>query len=67
MHYFILLLLMPASLCLHGQGIWLKEMKLADKIFDYIYHKIGKYDDSEITLNPMSTAGKALAMHSHII
>lgn len=42
-------------------------MKLANAIFDYIFHKVRKYDDNEITLNPMSILGKSLVMYSYIM
>lgn len=58
---------MPASLCLRNQELWFKEMKLANAIFDYIFHKVRKYDDNEITLNPMSILGKSLVMYSYIM
>lgn len=42
-------------------------MKLANTIFDYIFHQIRKYDDNnEIILNPMSVLEKALAMYLYV-
>lgn len=37
-------------------------MKQTNAVFDYIFHKIRKYDN-EITLNLMSILGKALVIY----
>ena len=51
-----------ASKSLSTQGLWFKEMKQTNAVFDYVFHKIRKYDN-EITLNPMSILGKALVIY----
>lgn len=54
-------------ICLHRQGVWFKEMKLGNTIFDCIFYKLRKYEDNEMTSNPMTVLGKALTMYSYII